>query len=166
MAEEIKIIGYPSKEECYRQLVPQIDALIASENDAIANLSNIMAALKQSMNFFWVGCYFVKGNELVLGPFQGFVACTRIAFGRGVCGSSWKEKKTIIVKDVSTHPNHISCNSASKSEIVVPGFDLFENVILVLDIDSDKLNDFDETDSIWLNKIMRIIEKKLVQDAI
>ena len=141
-----------SKEETYRLLLPQIQELTAKEEDRIANMANITAALKQAFGFFWVGFYLVKGNELVLGPFQGPVACTRISYGKGVCGTAWKERRTIIVPDVEQFPGHIACNSESKSEIVVP---LFENgeIIGVLDIDSDRLNTFDEIDAAYLEKI-------------
>jgi GAF domain-containing protein len=138
--------------EIYQSLLPQIRALIEDEEDRIANMANIAAALKQTFGFFWVGFYLVKGNELVLGPFQGPVACTRIPFGKGVCGTAWKERRTIIVPDVNQFPGHIACNSESKSEIVVP---LFVNgeIIGVLDIDSNRLNAFDETDATYLEKI-------------
>jgi GAF domain-containing protein len=160
MAEELVISTSTSKEERYETLIPQIEALVLGENDLVANLSNIAAALKQSMNFFWVGFYIVKGDQLVLGPFQGPIACTRINFGKGVCGASWKEKKVILVPDVEAFPGHIACSSASKSEIVLPAFKNNE-VALVLDVDSDKLNDFDSIDERELSKLMRIIEKVL-----
>jgi L-methionine (R)-S-oxide reductase len=133
---------------------------VEGEPDTVANLSNIAAALKQTMSFFWVGFYIVKNDQLVLGPFQGPIACTRINFGKGVCGTSWKEKKTILVPNVDEFPGHIACSSASKSEIVLPAFRNGE-VALVLDVDSDVLNDFDETDRESLEKVMRIIEKLL-----
>ena len=158
MAENFSITS-TLKEKRYKELLPQIIALTKGESDYIANLCNVMAALKFGMNFFWVGCYFVKSNSLVLGPFQGTIACTRIAFGQGVCGTSWKKKETIIVPDVSTFSGHIACSSSSKSEIVIPGFDTNGNVKLILDIDSEMLNDFDETDSIYLNQLMRLLEK-------
>ena len=126
------------KTERYESLIPQIKALIVDEPDLTANLSNIMAVLKFGFDFFWIGCYFVKGNELVLGTFQGPVACTRIAFGKGVCGTCWKEKEIIIVDDVSAFSGHIACNTESKSEIVLPAFDKTGEVALVLDVDSDK----------------------------
>lgn len=160
MAEELIISSSIDKEEKYTTLIPQLESLIGDEKDLIANLSNIAAALKQTLNFFWVGFYFVKNDQLVLGPFQGPIACTRINFGKGVCGTSWKEKKTIIVPDVEEFPGHIACNSASKSEIVLPAFKNGE-VALVLDVDSDKLNDFDTADQQALEKVMRIIEKLL-----
>jgi L-methionine (R)-S-oxide reductase len=158
MAEELIIASNATKQEKYTSLIPQIEALIAGETDSTANLANIAAALKQTMNFFWVGFYLVKDNQLVLGPFQGPIACTRINFGKGVCGASWKEKKVMIVPDVDAFPGHIACSSASKSEIVLPAFKNGE-VALVLDVDSDTLNDFDEIDEVELSKLMRIIEK-------
>jgi L-methionine (R)-S-oxide reductase len=158
MAEELIISTSTDKQERYTTLIPQIQALVEGETDVVANLSNIAAALRQSMGFFWVGFYIVKNNELVLGPFQGPIACTRIQFGKGVCGASWKEQKTILVPDVEQFPGHIACSSASKSEIVLPAFKN-GSVALVLDVDSDKLNDFDETDQVELEKLMRIIEK-------
>jgi len=158
MAENLIIAQSTSKEERYQVLVPQIEALTAGEPDLIANLSNIAAALRQTMNFFWVGFYIVKNNELVLGPFQGPIACTRIAFGKGVCGASWKEGRTIIVPDVDEFPGHIACSSDSKSEIVLPAMKNGE-VALVLDVDSDQLNDFDETDKLYLSKVISMIEK-------
>jgi len=158
MAESVIISGITKKEK-YESLLPQIKALIEGERDFIANLSNIMSALKFGMNFFWVGVYFVKETELVLGPFQGPVACTRIALGKGVCGTAWKEKRTIVVEDVDQFPGHIACSSFSKSEIVLPAFDKNGNVMLVLDIDSDQLATFDQTDCIYLEQIMRLIEQ-------
>lgn len=160
MAEELIIIDSKDKGERYKSLIPQIEALVSGETDLIANLSNIAAALRESMQFFWVGFYIVKGDELVLGPFQGPIACTRIKIGKGVCGTVWKEKKTMIVPNVDEFPGHIACSSASKSEIVLPAFSKNE-VALVLDVDSDKLDDFDRTDEKYLEQLMRIIEKFL-----
>ena len=160
MAETLTLSTSTDKSERYKSLVPQIEALIAGEPDVIANLSNIAAALRQSMNFFWVGFYLVKNNELVLGPFQGPIACTRIAFGKGVCGACWKDKKVMLVPNVDEFPGHIACSSDSKSEIVLPAFKNNE-VTLVLDVDSDKLNDFDKTDELYLGQVMRLIEKFL-----
>lgn len=160
MAENLIISNSTDKAERYKSLVPQIEALVSGEPDLIANLSNIAAALRQSMNFFWVGFYIVRSNELVLGPFQGPIACTRIAFGKGVCGASWKEKQTIIVPDVDEFPGHIACSSDSKSEIVLPAIKNGE-VALVLDVDSDQLNDFDETDKVYLSQVMSMIEKMI-----
>lgn len=157
MAEELILSTSTDKQERYNTLLPEIESLVTGETDVVANLSNIAAALKQTMGFFWVGFYIVKNNELVLGPFQGPIACTRIGFGKGVCGASWKEKKVILVPDVEQFPGHIACSSASKSEIVLPAFKNGE-VALVLDVDSDKLNDFDETDALFLGKVMRTVE--------
>ncbi|HEY3403545.1 MAG TPA: GAF domain-containing protein [Ohtaekwangia sp.] len=159
MAEELIISASANKKERYETLLPQIEALISDESDVVANLSNIAAALKQSLNFFWVGFYLVKNDQLVLGPFQGPIACTRINFGKGVCGTSWKEKRTILVPNVDEFPGHIACSSASKSEIVLPAFSKTGDVKLVLDVDSDQLNDFDEVDKSALEKLMRLIEK-------
>ena len=160
MAEELIISKSVSKKERYQTLLPQIKALVEGEPDQVANLSNIAAALKQTMDFFWVGFYLVKENQLVLGPFQGPIACTRIDLGKGVCGTAWKEKRTIVVPDVEKFPGHIACNSASKSEIVLPAFKNNE-VALVLDVDSDTLNDFNSTDQLALEELMRIIENFL-----
>ncbi len=160
MAEELVIATSNEKSERYSTLLPQIEALIADERDLVANLANITAALRQTMNFFWVGFYVVRDNQLVLGPFQGPIACTRIDYGRGVCGSAWKEKKTIIVPNVEEFPGHIACSSASQSEIVLPAFKNGE-VALVLDVDSDRLNDFDLVDQRALENLMRSIERIL-----
>ena len=160
MAEQLIISHSQDKAERYKSIVPQIESLVAGEPDIIANLSNIAAALRQSMNFFWVGFYIVKNNELVLGPFQGPIACTRIAMGKGVCGACWKEKKVMLVPNVDEFPGHIACSSDSKSEIVLPAFK-GTDVALVLDVDSDKLNDFDKTDEYYLQQVMHLIEKFL-----
>jgi GAF domain-containing protein len=160
MAEELLISTSAEKKEKYQTLIPQIEALTSGEPDLVANLSNIAAALKQTMGFFWVGFYIVKDKQLVLGPFQGPIACTRIDFGKGVCGASWKEKKTIVVPNVDEFPGHIACSSASKSEIVLPALKNGK-VALVLDVDSDQLNDFDNDDAAALEKVMRLVEKFL-----
>lgn len=160
MAENLIIAPSATKADQYKTLLPQIEALISSETDLVANLSNIAAALKQTFNFFWVGFYLVKEKELVLGPFQGPIACTRIGFGKGVCGAAWKEEKTLVVPNVDEFPGHIACSSDSKSEIVLPAFKN-GRVFLVLDVDSDKLNDFDETDAEYLGRLMKIIEASL-----
>ena len=160
MAEQLILSPSQDKAERYKSIVPQIESLVAGEPDIIANLSNIAAALRQSMNFFWVGFYIVKNNELVLGPFQGPIACTRIAMGKGVCGACWKEKKVMLVPNVDVFPGHIACSSDSKSEIVLPAFK-GTDVALVLDVDSDKLNDFDKTDEYYLQQVMHLIEKFL-----
>ena len=159
MAEELVISTSLSKRERYQALLPQISSLVTGENDLIANLANIAAALKQSFNFFWVGFYLVKNNQLVLGPFQGPIACTRIEFGKGVCGAAWREEKTILVPDVEKFPGHIA-DAASKSEIVLPAFKNSE-VALILDVDSDHLNDFDNIDEQELGQLMKIIETLL-----
>lgn len=155
MAEELTICS-GSKEEQYKMLFPQIQSLIGNETDMIANMANMAAALKQTFDFFWVGFYIVRDNQLVLGPFQGPIACTRIKPGRGVCGTAWSEARTLIVPDVDKFPGHIACNSASRSEIVVP-LKKNDSVYAVLDIDSDTLNSFDETDKQWLEKIVGIL---------
>jgi L-methionine (R)-S-oxide reductase len=164
MAENLKITA-EGKEEKYKELLPQIISLLQNENDLIANLANTCAALKYGMNFFWAGFYFVKGNagnagrqELVLGPFQGPIACTRIAKGKGVCGVSWEKKQTMIVEDVDKFPGHISCSALSKSEIVIPIFNSKKNVIAILDVDSDVLNSFDKTDEFYLKEIIKRIK--------
>lgn len=145
-----------TKEEKYQSLLPQLEALVSGENDLIANLANISSALKETFGFFWVGFYLVKEGQLVLGPFQGTVACTRIKFGKGVCGTAWQEKRTLVVPNVDEFPGHIACSSASKSEIVVPILHKGE-VIGVLDIDSDSFNDFDSTDQYYLEKVAGLI---------
>ncbi len=145
-----------SKEDVYISLSPQIRSLIEGETDLVSNLANVAAALKEAFNFFWVGFYIVKNNELVLGPFQGPIACTRIAYGKGVCGTSWKDKKAIIVDDVNKFPGHIACSSLSQSEIVIP---IIRNneVVAVLDVDSDELSKFDETDQKYLSEIVEYL---------
>ena len=155
MSDDLTITN-GSKEEIYRALIPQIAALLKGETDMIANLANICAALKTQFNFLWVGFYLVKGEELVLGPFQGPVACTRIGLGKGVCGSSWQQAQTLIVPDVDAFPGHIACSSASRSEIVLPIIRA-EKVVGVLDVDSDELASFDELDEKYLNEIIDLI---------
>jgi GAF domain-containing protein len=159
MAENL-IIAKGSKQEQYETLLPQIISLIEGESDPIANMANMAAALKQTFNFFWVGFYIVKENTLVLGPFQGPIACTRIRYGKGVCGTAWKEAKTQIVPDVVQFPGHIACSSDSKSEIVIPLFK-GEEIIGVLDIDSSSLNSFDQIDAFYLEKLSTFISSKL-----
>ncbi|MDH7462431.1 GAF domain-containing protein [Chitinophagaceae bacterium 26-R-25] len=156
MAEDLTIIK-GSKTEQYETLIPQIKGLLEGEEDLIANLANITGALKEQFNWLWIGFYLVKKGELVLGPFQGPVACTRIAKGRGVCGTSWAEARTLIVPDVEKFPGHIACSSLSKSEIVVPVFKGNE-VVGVLDVDSAALSEFDETDQKYLEEIVKLIE--------
>ncbi|MBE6347087.1 MAG: GAF domain-containing protein [Lentimicrobiaceae bacterium] len=145
-----------NKIEKYKLLYEQIKALISKENDIIANMANIAAIIHEAFNFWWTGFYRVIDNELVLGPFQGPVACTRIAYGRGVCGTAWKEEETIVVEDVHQFPGHIACSSASKSEIVVPIFK-DNQVVAVLDIDSEKLATFDNIDKEWLEKLVELL---------
>ena len=152
MAENL-IIGTGNKEEKYRELLPQLHALVSTETDLIANLANVAAALKQTFGFFWVGFYLVKGEELVLGPFQGPIACTRIRKGRGVCGAAWAKAETLVVPDVDAFPGHIACSSLSRSEIVVPLIRENGEVWGVLDIDSESLNTFDEIDARFLGEI-------------
>lgn len=154
MAEDLQLIGN-TKEEKYKSLLPQIEAMVSGENDLIANMANICAALKFGFNFLWVGFYIVKNDVLVLGPFQGPVACSRIQKGKGVCGTSWNNKETIIVDDVDLFPGHIACSSFSKSEIVVPLFDNDNNVIAVLDVDSETLSSFDKIDAFYLTEIIK-----------
>jgi L-methionine (R)-S-oxide reductase len=156
MAEDLHLIN-ASKEEQYLSLLPQIEGLIAGEVDLTANLANVCAALKTQFNFFWVGFYLVKGDELVLGPFQGPVACTRIAKGRGVCGQAWQQKHVLLVPDVDAFPGHIACSSLSKSEVVIPLFGADDEVKAVLDVDSDRLNDFDEIDVTYLSKLCSLL---------
>ena len=157
MAETLVISETATREQRYTELLPQLRAMVESERDLTANLANLAAALRQTFGFFWVGFYLVKDDQLVLGPFQGPIACTRINYGKGVCGTAWKEKKTLLVPDVDAFPGHIACSSQSRSEIVVPGFRNGE-VALVLDVDSDQLNDFNSTDQMHLEKLMRLIE--------
>ncbi|HBB00182.1 MAG: hypothetical protein A2W86_13195 [Bacteroidetes bacterium GWD2_45_23] len=156
MAEDLYIPKEASKREKYELLLPQLKALTEDEPDLFANMANISAALKEAFDFFWVGFYRVVDDQLVLGPFQGPIACTRIAYGKGVCGTSWKEKKSLLVPDVDQFPGHIACSSLSKSEIVVP---LLQDGVVkaVLDVDSDALNRFDETDIHFLEKIIALL---------
>jgi L-methionine (R)-S-oxide reductase len=152
MAEDLAIVS-GSKEDRYRSLLPQIKALTEGETDLVANLANVVAALKAQFGWFWVGFYLVKDGELVVGPFQGPVACTRIRKGRGVCGASWEQERTLIVPDVEAFPGHIACSSLSRSEIVVPVFRK-GTVVGVLDVDSSELDDFDEEDRRWLEEMV------------
>lgn len=156
MAESIFVEGN-TREEKYSSLLPQIRALVEGEKDFIANLSNIIGVIKQGMDFLWVGCYFVKDSELVLGPYQGPVACTRIGFGKGVCGACWQRGETIVVKNVYEFPGHIACSTESKSEIAIP---VFRNgkVFMVIDVDSSRLADFDEVDKNFFRQIALLIE--------
>jgi len=174
MSEDVQIVT-GSKAECYASLLPQIRGLVEGETDLVANLANIAAALKEQFGWLWIGFYLVKGDELVVGPFQGPVACTRIRKGRGVCGASWEKAETLIVPDVEAFPGHIACSSRSRSEIVVPLLRQGEApgprgatmqaetaggngaVVGVLDIDSELLNDFDEEDRRWLEELVKLI---------
>jgi L-methionine (R)-S-oxide reductase len=155
MAEDLEIIK-GSKEEEYKSLIPQVKGLLTGESDLVANMANVAAALKEQFQWLWVGFYVVKNNELVLGPFQGPVACTRIKKGRGVCGTCWQQAKTLIVPDVEKFPGHIACSSLSKSEIVIPVVK-DGGVVAILDVDSEDYNLFDETDKQYLEKIVELI---------
>jgi GAF domain-containing protein len=146
-----------NKDEKYQLLTEQIESLIAGENDTVAVMANVCAAIQQEMGFFWTGFYRVVNDELLLGPFQGPVACMHIPFGRGVCGSAWKQRQTIVVPDVQQFPGHIACSSLSRSEIVVPLFTEIGEVSAVLDIDSKELNTFDDTDRQYLENICKIM---------
>jgi len=155
LAEDLTI-NKGTKEDQYIGLVPQIKGLISGETNQIANLANIAAALKEQFDFFWVGFYLIEEEQLVLGPFQGPVACTRIQYGRGVCGTSWKENKTIIVPNVDEFPGHIACSSLSKSEIVIPMYQ-DNKIIGILDVDSSEFNDFDAIDEKYLTEIVSLL---------
>ena len=159
MAEQL-IVTATDKAGIYAELLPQIEAVVSAESDMIANMANVSAILKEAFGFWWVGFYIVKatdaGEELVLGPFQGPLACSRIKFGRGVCGTAWKEQTTQVVPDVELFPGHIACSSASRSEIVVPVW-RGEEIVAVLDIDSEHLATFDEVDRVWLEKIVALL---------
>jgi L-methionine (R)-S-oxide reductase len=159
MAEDLTITASTDKADQYRSLIPQVAALIDGEPDLVANLANICAALKEQFKWFWIGFYLVKDNELVLGPFQGPVACTRIGLGKGVCGTAWQQEKTLVVPDVDEFPGHIVCSSLSQSEIVVPVFH-DGKVIAVLDADSEALAHFDETDAGYLEQIVKLVNFK------
>lgn len=157
MAETLFIDTQLSKQEKYTTLLLQLKALTAGEIDSIANMANIAAGLKATFDFLWVGFYMVKNNELVLGPFQGSVACTRIAYGKGVCGTAWQEGKALLVPDVEKFAGHIACSSLSRSEIVVPHFNIHQTVDFVLDVDSIDLNAFDNDDLTYLTQIIQLI---------
>ncbi len=159
MAESLAISKTSDRRKIYDELAPQIAALVAGETDLTANLANIAAALKEAFGFFWVGFYVVKENQLVLNAFQGPIACTRINFNQGVCGHCYTIKETVIVPDVEAFPGHIACSSASKSEIVLPVFNSNGDVAMVLDVDSDNLDDFSETDAEGLGKMVEIITR-------
>jgi L-methionine (R)-S-oxide reductase len=155
MAEDLNIIVGQKKEK-YESLIPQLKGLLEGEDDLVANMANLAAALKEQFGWLWVGFYLVKKEELVLGPFQGPIACTRIKKGRGVCGASWQQAATLIVPDVEKFPGHIACSSLSKSEIVIPVIKNNE-VVAVLDVDSTRLNEFDETDQKYLETIISLV---------
>lgn len=159
MAESVAFSKTTDRKVIYDEIAPQIEALISGETDLVANLANITAVLKEAFGFFWVGFYLKKENQLVLSAFQGTIACTRIDFDKGVCGHSYTMRETVIVPNVDEFPGHIACASASKSEIVLPIFEKSGEVFGVLDVDSDKLNDFSETDAQGLSKIIRILEE-------
>ena len=156
MAEELHI-AQGSKSDKYALLYRQVEAVISSEKDTVANMANVASMIHHTFGFWWTGFYRVIDGELVLGPFQGPLACSRIKFGRGVCGTAWKEESTQVVPDVEKFPGHIACSSASKSEIVVPLFGADGNVTAVLDIDSEHLSTFDNTDKLWLEKIAALL---------
>lgn len=155
MSENLIIDSSSSKEEKYATLLPQIEAVLDGEPDVIANMANVASMIHETFNFWWTGFYRVVGEQLVLGPFQGPMACTRIKFGKGVCGTAWKEESTVVVPDVDAFPGHIACSSASRSEIVVP-IKRDGKVVAVLDIDSEKLSTFDDTDKLWLEKVAEL----------
>lgn len=161
MAEEFHLPSSTDRATRYATLLPQVEALTTAESDPVANMGNVAAVLREAFGFFWVGFYRVVGEELVLGPFQGPLACTRIRRGKGVCGTAWAERRSLLVPDVDAFPGHIACSSASKSEIVVPIVDAAGEVRAVLDIDSDRLNDFSETDQTWLERWMQTLGERL-----
>ena len=155
MADDLHLTATTRKAR-YTELLPQLEALTNGEPDPVANLANLAAGLREAFGFFWVGFYLVKGNELVLGPFQGPVACTRIGLGKGVCGAAWAQKQTLLVPDVEAFPGHIACSSLSQSEVVVPIIDNAGQVLGVLDVDSDRLNDFTQDDVDGLEDVARL----------
>ena len=162
MAESLAFSKTSDRKTIYEEIAPQIESLVAGETDLVANLANITAVLREAFGFFWVGFYLKKGNQLVLNAFQGPLACTRIDFGKGVCGHAYTARETVIVPNVDEFPGHIACSSASKSEIVLPIFEKSGEVFGVLDVDSDKLDDFSQVDAEGLRKIVGIIEKIIV----
>lgn len=159
MAETLLFSKTADRKTIYDEIIPQIESLVSGESDTIANLANIGAVLKEAFDFFWVGFYIRRADQLILGPFQGPVACTRIGFDEGVCGHAYQTRQTVIVPNVDEFPGHIACATASKSEIVVPIFDRSEAVFGVLDVDSDKLSDFDKTDADGLGRIVEIVQR-------
>ena len=161
MAESLEFTRTADRKTIYDEIIPQIEALIAGETDIVANMANIAAVLREAFGFFWVGFYLRKDGQLVLGPFQGPIACTRIDFDKGVCGHAYSTRQTVIVPNVDDFPGHIACATASRSEIVVPVFDVQGGVLAVLDVDSDQLDDFSETDRDGLGRIVKLIENTL-----
>ena len=160
MAEQLDLSNTGNdRESTYQSLMPQVEALISDESDLVANLANVTAVLKQAFQFFWVGFYLVKDEELVLGPFQGTLACTRIDLGKGVCGTAWAEKQSQLVPDVDAFPGHIACSSESRSEVVVPIM-LGGEVVAVLDVDSDQLDDFSQVDVTWLEQLAALMARQ------
>ena len=157
MSEELQIAADASKKDKYELLLPQLEALVSGEPDLVANLANIAAALKETFGWWWVGFYLLKNDQLVLGPFQGPIACTRIKKGKGVCGTAWAEAQSQLVPDVEQFPGHIACSSASVSEIVVPVFNLTGDVAGVLDVDSERYDVLDATDVLYLEKIAALV---------
>jgi L-methionine (R)-S-oxide reductase len=165
MADSIAFTASAHRRQIYSELLPQIEALVADEPDLIANLANVAAVLKEAFDFFWVGFYLAKDGQLVLGPFQGPLACTRIDFGSGVCGHAYTTAATVIVPDVDAFPGHIACSSAARSEIVVPVLDETGRVAGVLDVDSDKLADFDDEDAKGLESIAKLLVRSFATTA-
>ena len=161
MADELKLATGAGKTDIYKSLLPQLEALVSGEPDLTANLANLSAALHEAFGWWWVGFYLVKQDKLVLGPFQGPIACTRIARGKGVCGTAWAEKKSLLVPDVNSFSGHIACSSSSVSEIVVPIFNKQQQVVGVLDVDSERYDVLDETDVLYLEKISQLITNLL-----
>lgn len=159
MAESIAFSRAASRETVYAEIVPQIDALVAGEADVVANLANISAVLKEAFGFFWVGFYLERSGQLVLGPFQGPLACTRIDFDKGVCGHALTTRETVVVQDVEKFPGHIACSSAARSEIVVPFFHVDGSVAGVIDVDSDRLEDFGDADVAGLGAVAKVVER-------
>ena len=158
MAESLEISKGASRERVYAELLPQVESLVSGEPDLVANMANVAAVLREAFGFFWVGFYVEKGGELVLGPFQGPIAFTRIGLDKGVCGRAYSTRETVIVADVDKFPGHIACASASRSEIVLPFFDRQDRIVGVLDVDSDRLDDFSETDAAGLRRILDLLD--------
>lgn len=161
MSESLHIPTSTDRDTLYRTILPQIEAIVQGETNLTANLANIAAVLKEALDFFWVGFYLVDGKELVLGPFQGPLACTRITKGKGVCGTAWQQQKTVLVADVEQFPGHIACSSESRSEIVVPVFNSKHEVVMVIDVDSKMPDDFTSVDERYLTDLAKIITRLL-----